>query len=158
MSDLETKYESVVNLLRDCVYKLQLKTGYTDTDELMSEANWAFLVACEKYDPKRGSFSNYVWVKVTGHLLTYYGNRVREKTREEEGVKGKQISERFSLRRFLFDLSEDARILSSLSLEPPVRRKGSSTRETVIAYLKDCGWSMFRIRRGFKEIEEALRS
>ncbi len=158
MSELESKYESVVNLLKDCVYKLQLKTGYTDTDELMSEANWAFLLACEKYDPKRGSFSNYVWIKVTGHLLTYYGNRVREKKREEEGVKGRQISERFNLKRFLFELSEDARILSSLSLEPPASHKRHSQRETLIAYLKDCGWSMFRIRKGFQEIQEALRS
>ena len=156
MSEIETAYDGVVNLLRDCVYKLQRKTGYTDTDELMSEANWAFLQAYKKYDPKKGALTTYLWIKVTGHLLTFYGKRVQEMAREKEVSKSLPNPERFNFRNFLFELSEDAKILTTLSLEPPLSKR-KSKKETIVTYLKDCGWSVFRIRRVFQEVQEALR-
>jgi DNA-directed RNA polymerase specialized sigma subunit len=53
-----------------------------DLDDLMSEANYAFLIACEKYDAERAAFNMYLILRIRWALWKRQEKLARQKKHE----------------------------------------------------------------------------
>ena len=89
-------YKDYLQLMRKIVWSFHITTG-EDWNDLFQEAFLGFLEAREKYNPKKGKFSSFLWIVISDRLKKYL--------REEKESSGK----------FLNKLDDD---LQSLIIHP----------------------------------------
>lgn len=152
-------FPQIENLIRYLVRSFLKRAPYLDQDTLMSEGQLAYLEALEDYKPEESLFTTHLWHKVTQRLLDVKEKAYWEKSHRPIIELDKMpTKENFNLQQFLLELSEDAKLMVQLTLEPPEEKKTvRSKRSGLIAYLKDVGWTMSRIHKGFAELREILQ-
>lgn len=139
-----------------------------EIDELLGEAHLHYVNARESYQRECGPF--HFWIKANirwGLLMTarkIHRERVRRQNMEIELVAHKRV---FRLKSLLTELSEDARAVALLALDPPLPIRISTAldsgedrhkriRQSLYEFLSDAGWCRDRIWDSFHEIREAL--
>ena len=147
-------YETVRRLIRRVVQSFHSRHG-GDRQELESQAGELFLYAYRTHRLRKGRFTKRLAYVIYNGLL----DRHRKAAKERLNVEGGDLNDRpgpsrFSLRRFLNELSDDARTVAALVLEgvtEPVRDTWD-----VLWYLIGMGWTARRAARGINEVKGAL--
>ncbi len=174
------RYPRVERLIQKICRKFHWRYG-GDWDEIMSEANWAYVRAVKQWNPERSKLGTWVQTKVQFHLLQLREDRCKRLAREktilnnpcwvepsmtrtlhDEGNKTERhelipAPESFDIRAFLRLLSYDARCVVRQALSPKLSLIQSQYRRDHLAQLLvDLGWAIERIINTFQEIQEAL--
>ena len=161
-------YSDVERMIGMLVDRCQSRFG-GDRDELLSEANIAFMRAYKMFDPKKARFTTYLYHKVWGTLRRHCNTRISRQKRIGGVV---QINEdltptarEFNLHEFSKLLTEDAMFVAQIALETPndlkqvlltKKLKRPSWIRTLRRHLLDMGWTMGRIKESFAEIKSIL--
>jgi hypothetical protein len=129
--------------------------------EVMSEIHEHFMKAFLSYNPERGaSIRTWIVYKVRKQLMQSRRCFMRRRLPMESGVIGNVVEHHhFNLRRFLFELSGDARIVINLALYDEViqsQHTYHNRRVHLFRHLSSQGWSSDRIYKTFEEIRSAL--
>lgn len=177
-------YEEVKRLIYHTVWSVVRQYG-GDFDELMSEANVAFLDAYESFDGS-SSFSSWLRLNVWGKCVDAVRNRLDEQRRYKrvkddtrsgipvqftadsdglaEGIPDRSCSG-WKIGGMFEELTEDAALVVKLTLETPaeleavVRAKGGqprNLRSSIRNYLAEMGWTACRIAESFNEVRRVL--
>ena len=175
-------YSELKNLIYSTVWNVVKQYG-GDFDELMSDANIAFLEAYANFDGS-SSFSSWVrqsvWFKCVDSIRDRLTEQQRYKRLQDDTKNGVPIQRTahdeqvdgipdtfstWSLNGLLEDLTEDARIVVQLTLETPVeleavvQAKGGqprNLRSSLRSYLAEMGWTACRIAESFNEVRRVL--
>jgi hypothetical protein len=171
MTTLEADYSAFKDLIYYLANKFFRSYG-GEFDEIESEANYAFVLACQSHDPNRGSLSTWAHSCIWGRLRSARYLKIRESQRLVDYKDEIHSPEQGAVSYFMMDLrnivSENAREVVDLVLDMPEdvaqmsieRGRGPSTvRRSLYKYLtKQVGWSERQVRGTFDEIREALKS
>jgi DNA-directed RNA polymerase specialized sigma24 family protein len=173
--ELDDNYRDCKAILYHTVIRFKRRYG-GDLDDLVSEANEAFLRACYSWREEGGaSLKTWVRSKVWHALLKARRKQARRHRllptvgAAERLLAGLPQPRAFDLPGLLRELSEGAAEAARLAVEPPLdvllaaRRHGrgkrlhaGARRQAVREYLAELGWSVRRINAAFREIREAL--
>lgn len=162
----DERYARVEKFVHKLVWGFRRKYGL-DLDDLVSEAHYGYVQACETYDG-RTEFITWVGEKVKRRLQTYVRKVFSERKRPEidlETVPQPATSRDFDLDGLLEKLTPDGREWVMLVLDAPVPvlmtvaelgETPANYRYAVRTWLKDCGWAVARVTEAFTEVKEAL--
>lgn len=162
-SPINDTYADVEKLIYHVANKFRAKHG-GDIEELISEANVAFMKAYKHFNPKRGAkFSTFLHWVIWNHLLSF------AKKPSLPVVDAGQVldnqPEAFLVWDFIDGLTEDAAIVVDLVFASPAELiesaegKGNQARNwrsSIRDYLLQRGWGTDRIINCFSEIAAAL--
>jgi len=165
------KYEKMI-------YKLSWKyarIGYP-LDELVSEANWAYMRAKKTFNPDKGKFGTHLYNSIRGHLhnLTKPSNNsFIELEQEESPIKmnnfaaGGNPEKRVILKDQIEKANNDCTVTVNLIFQMPPELYAlcnevscpKLTKRRLYRYLKNYkGWEHKRIKKALNEIETIMRS
>lgn len=128
------------------LYSLAWKTSNAypvSFEEAKAEAYFAFMKACEQFDPKRGAkFSSWCYFWTWTHLKTFVTKRTVDPlcfVELDDDLTGEAPPERSEFMESLADLSEDAKEIISLLLETPgeILELGAPTPKRILKRVKD---------------------
>ena len=148
-------YQSVKKLIYSICHRFRKKYG-GDWEELESEANYYYVLACKGWDEKKGKFSTHLTWKVWFGLLDMVRERARKSKRIEQ-LDFRKMATRihFDVNQFHMELSKDAVTVAKMAVGDFGNVDGRKWEITKV--LLDLGWSGKRIAKAFKEIGEALQ-
>jgi len=63
-------YKNYLKLIQKITWSFYKTTG-VDWNDLFQEAFFGYLEAKEKYDPKKGKFSSFLWITISSRLKKY---------------------------------------------------------------------------------------
>lgn len=175
---IDDTYQEVVKLIYSAVWDFIRAYG-GDFDEALSEANDAFMSAYAGYNPQRGEFSTLIMTSIHNRLIDGKRRQHRDNKKcrisiSAEAPGGGKIEdsiesrphEEFSKEDFFNDLSEDAKIVLDMILDPPpyianaVQAKGDQPRNwrsTIRQHLQyKLYWDSNRVQLCFAEIKTKL--
>lgn len=173
-SPITETYEDVRRLIYHVCNQFARRYG-GDVEELISDANVAYMKAYESWKPGRGTkFSTYVVVCVWRRLAALRKAEQRRKAVWSRGLDdispdqlpvtaGHTIGDRFA--DLLEELSEDTAsvvrmvVNATSDISEVAEAKGGkyrNWRSTIRSHLRDIGWTHNRIRAAFEEIEAAF--
>lgn len=178
---LEETYLDLQRMVIKIVSKAHKRYG-GDWDELMSEANRLFVLACKRHDPKRGSITTCVYIAVMRGLNDRYRRECKrlkgcheisldsiqmgEEDERHIEIFIKELQDTASdIKHLLMEISDDAKCVVDLVLFPPrdlqeeIKACKNSTikRRCIEEYLRfTLKWTRFRIRKVVQELREAL--
>lgn len=167
-------YPLVDDLLWKLVFKFVRKHG-GDRDEVRQNAEYQFVQAIHKYEPRRGPIEN--WIKFFVYRELQSDDRTerrrahllpRSKDVVLEDLPGDELS-LSPLEDLLCRLGEDAATIVRLVFETPkqveedIKRRDetkgvspTNIRTALRSYLRGVGWAASRISESFGEIRAAL--
>lgn len=158
------RYQSVRRMVYGLVIAHVRRYG-GDWQEAVQEAHLAYATAADSYDATRGAFTSWVHRHVRLRLMTLTRRRLRRR-KLGDGVRlptAVTQQDRFDLRRFIGELSEDAATVVRLVAETPgelllgENRSTAAARQSRLAgLLAELGWAGRRVASVFQEIREAL--
>jgi len=166
----EQSYEDVRRLIAKVSSSFRRRFG-GDYQEIISEANVAFLEAYRTYDCDRGSFSKRVSYVVYMQLVENACKRMNHAKKYPEVLITPDVPEKHhhgGLGSILSEVSEDAAIVIRLVLDPPGELycrmppprsssfRAEEVRDAVADFLLDVGWATRRVIDAFDEIREVL--
>jgi len=162
MVNADHAYEEIKTDLSKTVNTFRRMYG-GEVDDLRSLAGELFTIACHEYDPKRADLQGFVHWKIWYGLL----NRKRaDRPLKMQKLPRQLIGRRqFSLRKLFAEISQDARTIIRLFVDPPAEvtnlasKQGrvEDLRRAVELYLsQSSGWTWLRMGKAFTEIQEAL--
>lgn len=177
-TDIDEGYALVRNLIFDQVHRFRRRYG-GDVDELVGEANLAFVRGHEQFvggvmkngQPIRTEYHRHIRYWVWYELFDAMRARLSRHALvaivpvADYGDYNLAAPAGFDAMEFADELSEDARYVAQLVLDPPVAvsrvavAKGAQPRNfrsTIRDHLKDRGWANARINAAFGEIKETL--
>jgi len=149
----------VLGILRKVAWSYSKRTG-VEFEDLMAEAYFGFMQACDKFDPKKhAKFSTWCQTKVTCHIKTVLAKQYTDASRLSfvEEIKDEMLpvvlpdssAFRSCLEEQLKDLSRDAKDLIRAILDQ------TGPDRTPLQMLKE-GCRRLRFERGFDEVELAI--
>ena len=160
------KYESCIMLIRQIVWDFISHTGLpkSEYEELFSQANLYFMLACTTYKPDKAKFSTWVVIQVWNRLMKelYQTQAALDKLNDPRN----RPPIAHSNRRFVEivdELGSDGLALLMLVRSGELDIEGllkghSNGLKTVFRFLReDRGWSRAEIHRSFKEIARLFR-
>lgn len=163
-------YADVEKLIYDTAWKFRKQFG-GDIDELIADANTHFMRAytATSFDPLKSCFTtwvrNIVWRGLLADHTTARRRRVRVIPTDVEFQEPAKEDRSGKIGEMLTELSEDAKMVVSLVLQPPaelyyesVRRgdKPRNLRSALRDYLHTIGWGLERVAESFSEIKDVL--
>ena len=174
LTPLEETFADVEKLLYLVVHDFRRRRGPgLDIDKLKSDVFWSFMVAYEKYEIEKGSFSGYIRFHACKHLLTKARRVMQERNRESEPlnidpvwIPQRQRSWQWDAEVFRSLLSEDVDTVVQLTLDVPrglkrcINRRGGTPRNwraSLRQYLMGQDWEPYRITKAFNEIGDTLQ-
>ena len=137
-------------LLNDCK---------VDEDELLIEADIAFVRATQTWKEGKVAFASYLALCVDRALRDFWDVWKKHPRGVGDDGCGDQLSSRreFNMPLFLGEVSKDAAEAIKVVLAQPDRTNNTNTRKKLLRHaLKDMGWTGRRIAQCWKEIKEAL--
>lgn len=161
--------ERLIGMLVDNFHRRYPYAG--SRDELLSEANMAFLRAYEQFDPEKARFTTYLYHKVGGTLRRFRNKKLTANGRtmilnDPEIVKEARQKEikQFDLNLFAKFMTEDAVLVLGLLFESTTdlketvltKKRNPSMNRTVKRHLKKMGWAWTRVQSTFAEIRTAI--
>lgn len=178
---MELTYLDVVRLIHMQIHRL-VGNGITyNQEQALSDANLAYVKAYHNFLPEKAKFTTHIGFRVSMAIISELkklGKRQRTLTFSELDETGKnQIQEKLSVKpqpiekglpNWTDSLSEDAKMVVKLSLDPPrditclmeMRKTDriNSYRSCIKEHLGFLGWSKFKISKVFKEIGDAINA
>lgn len=152
MTVTDQDYLSLRNMLCKIVLKIQNKYG-GDFDDLMSEANECFMLACHSHNPNKSRLITWVHQKVWyGLLESARVHAKRNKRYAPANLENVQSKLTFDVERLLSEVSADAANIINL-----IVYDNKDKRSAVIQHLLSIGWAAERILESFREIKDALK-
>lgn len=162
-TEMSVRYESCVDLIRDTVWEFirHNKLPHREYEELFSQSNLYFVLACESYDPDKSKFNTWIYIQIWDRLLKelartcaayqkLYFPRPRPIISYMQPPNIDIIDELSSDGLALLILLRNGELATILT-------EHRSSLRTVSKFLRECGWSRIEIRRAFKEIATLLR-
>mgnify|MGYP006921380786 CR=1 FL=1 len=167
----ETYYD-IQDLLRKLVHRFRRTHGWMTNetfDDMMAEANLAFMMAYRCYDSREAEFTTWVQSRVTYYFLEKYRKLTKNHVRGhvvEAPMEDFQDTACLS-DRMRQELSEESYQVYEAVLQVPMEVKLSlkeqgkhvtpkRIRKAVKEYFYDQGWSPWKVQECFQEIKEAL--
>jgi DNA-directed RNA polymerase specialized sigma subunit len=169
----EETYAGVRKLLLKLCWSYKRKFG-GEMEELLSLANEGFVRAWRSWQPGKGNrFSTHCYNMVRWTLVSHLRESNREShkpattllpleevaaDRRCEGSKWEPEARRdIDLKAVLEGLGTDAATIIELALAlPDYQRHESKLRKSLVETLLKLGWSVGRIKKGWREIREVL--
>ncbi len=164
-------YDDVRKLIYKLCYNFHIKSGI-EFEELVAEANLAFLKAYKAFNPKRGAFTTLLYWSVVHHLQRIAVQRSKRSKVWKTNLPNSnliqmhvKIAGDFNLPKFTESLSRDGKFLVELIFDGPneigkalrtIRIEKRNWRKILKIHLKTIGWSGCRISKSFREVREAL--
>jgi len=137
-------------------------------DDVLSDANSAFLEAYESWEPGQSSFTSWLRHRIFSTAVNNLRHQCREQGRREH-VEESDIPDynrsTWNVRQVLEELTEDAALVVKLTLETPAeleaiaQAKGGqprNLRSSLRQYLAEMGWTAYRIAESFNEVRRVL--
>ncbi len=167
---LDVSYKSVEGLIYATAGKFfrRHKSGIS-FDEMVSQANLAFVKACKSYSPEKAKFTTWVTIHIWYHLKKQMQKSFKDKLRplpDKYDIEDTQMNT-WEWKEFRKGLKKRSRILVRLILSPTpelvriTESLGEPTRENVRTalkvYLQGHGWNMSQITMAFQEIHRRLK-
>lgn len=171
---MEELYHKLERMLQQIVTNFFTRYG-GDREELLAEANLAFVRAMRRYDPKRGAKPiTWVHIKVWRHLQNVASEQRNRRLHEcsldvlkyenSEGTPDGEVRapEKFELQHFQAELSEPAKRLVNVLTRRGViarivsRHTGPGRRAALADVLIDMGWSAREILEGMQNVARNL--
>ncbi len=156
----EQRYVEVARLLRKAVRMFVRRHG-GEVEDLLSVVHGAFVRCCQTYSGQKGSkFSSWVWYKAWSAMQSHLRHQRRRQAHHPvvkriwEQVED-PIRTEVSTQSDEPERSEDGRDVTELILHVQKKRT-QSLRSATIRYLRDQGWSDYRIRRAMEEIRRNM--
>lgn len=160
---LQTTYEDVKRLIHSTVHKFYEKYG-GDYEELVSEANLAFMVAYNTYNPSRAKFSTWLVRMIVWRLLSL--QRVEAAFSHEPLTDVGEMTEVMDLSDLINGMSDDAKTVVNMVIASPrrltrlVEKRGRGTpvhyRGALRELLLDLNWTTKQIQATYEEIRNLL--
>lgn len=163
---IDSKYVEVERMIGMLVDMFRRQYG-GDRDEILSDANLAFVRAYHLYDANIAKFSTYLWHKVWLSLKRERAFRIKKGSKTvnvENFAKTTTIQKAFNFSDFMKHLTKDACIVTQMALETPndlkqivlFKNNSPNWRETIRKHLLSIGWTIERVRESFAEIKAIL--
>lgn len=171
-------YKEVERLIWNEIHSFRRTYGYHfDEDDLLSEANEAFLKAYNTFDEDKGKFSTYLTICIYRRFLDVMYNKQQQNrlrtvsldTTSTDGSLHETISAKqelgFNFEEYVEGWTEDSKTILRLILQTPtelselVSGKGGEPRNwrsSIREYLLACGWDWYRVSDTYKEIRAVL--
>lgn len=161
--DPEAEFPKVENMLHSLAWATAKKHPGI-FEEAKAEAYWAFMRACNEYNPtktKGGKFSSWCYFRTWTHLKTWVTKRATDRLsfiEIDDDLAGMAPATVSSHVEFIEDMSEDAREIIRLLTETPSELVGigfmSPKRfmKKVKEYLVEQGKDRRRVERAHKEL------
>lgn len=163
--DPETQFPQVEKMLYKLAWKFANQYPVT-FEEAKSEAYFAFMLACQNYNPKKGKFSTWcyfsVWCKLKDMVMKGASDPLTFVEIKEE-LLGEAPPEKAESLDMVEDLSEDAREIISLIVETPqeILNEVSSPKtllKRVKSFLVQMGRSIEAVDRADREIRQRFQA
>lgn len=168
-------FEDVRLLIWDTCHKFYRRYGNLNgtVEELFSVAQLSFMKAYHSYTEKSSSFATWVRWYIWHELLELQRGDMRRnkaaKVTPTDMVENDYVAphSNFNMVDFVDSLSEDAKMVVNLVVDPPeglaaaMRRRGPGdgrTKLSIEQFLSGFEWDSFKISEVFSEITTALRS
>ena len=176
---LDVKKSIHFTILKFCK---KTKCRVLDYDEAMAEASVVYLKCLKTLDKTKAALKTWVCFKVWKHLQSLYRKEVRrnklfpvhlesdffQQNNNENSSDFAEsnlctvidpVSKRkddFNVYDFLTTLPDEASLLVWLVFNPPNKLKEQS-KQAILSYLKNAGWSTKRIDSAFRTVRKSLR-
>ena len=164
LNDLEKYMKQVknklkyINQMENLIRKLAWKYARqafnnelaVDFEELMAEANLAYLEALRTHDEEKGKVTTHIWNTVSGHLQNYLKEELKHKHLDFSEVDIPKSSV-----PYFEKLSKEAQQIASLALSNPryVCMDKEEAQLSIIAELLNNGWQWSKIYLGLKNLK-----
>jgi DNA-directed RNA polymerase specialized sigma24 family protein len=170
-TEVTAQYDEHVDLIRKTVWEFITRLGlsYREFDELFSQANLYFMLACKSYEPERAEFSTWVRTQVWTRLMNEWRNSKlaleklylpRERTApsyahiqtpildivDELGVEGLTL---------LILVRSGKLDLSKIFADHPNSLR--AVFRTIVRFLYENGWSSLEIRQSIRDLGKLYR-
>lgn len=155
-------YTDLENMIYDIVHKF-IRRYSGEFDEILSQANYYFVLAYESYEQGRSSFNTWAYFRIWKGLLNERQKQLKPTYREED--KQEVSTKDFLLVDLLDGLSDDSQFIVQLVLESPkelqelftVKKEERKSAKIILQeYLKGIGWTIPQIKKSFRELAEVL--
>lgn len=161
-------YQSVAALINSLVSKFFTRThpDHRDRDEMLSEAQLAWLEAHRTFDPTKAKYTTWVGFKVLKALQEKQRQgpyRFRRPRVDIPDNLEKIYDFRDRIPTIMKEVSADSQLILELLVDCPfkvITGNGSPERKQnrLVRFLRRMGWAWDRITESFNEIREALYS
>lgn len=161
----EQNYVDVSRLVNKLAWNY-VKTHGGDFDEVLAQANEAYVMAAASYVPEKSRFTTWVYQQVWFRLRKIRrGRSVRTVELTEEALEQREAKTNW-LECLMAEISDDARTVVRVLVESPTdvlkalfgaRPCGVKARKKLLRHMRrEHGWSIARVLSAFSEIKEAL--
>ena len=135
-------------LLRKIAWSYSKKSRI-DFEELLAEANLAYLEALRTYDESKGKVTTHVWTSVTGKLKTYIRDEVQHTCMPID-----EIEKEYYSAPYFEKIGKDAQEIAELVLSNPdyIYMDQFDAQVKIGQDLLQKGWNWTKICRSFKEL------
>jgi len=163
---MDNKYNKYKKMIYKLVWRYA-RIGY-EFDELLSEANWAYVRACKTFNPDKSKFCTHLYNTVNGHLHNFTkpsidnspitDNMSKDNYNQQRRVAFKDILEKsgddvVTIINLIFNMPERLAAMCNEVSCPKV------TRRRLTRYLvTNSGWKPARAQRALSTIQEIVRS
>ena len=162
-SELVMQYPKYQSLVHKTILSVHASIG-GDIEEMFSMAGTLYMQACQTYKPERGVFPSHVRKVTWDDTYALRRTEIRRDQRMDREVDLLTVPAKpagFDLAEFTSSLSDEARRLLDLALDPPddvMRTKeGLPKQNSLFACAKRLfGWTAEQIAETVSEIQSAL--
>ncbi len=154
------------NMIFKIAHEMKAKHPNEDFEELVSEGYFGIMNYVPKYDPKKSELSTWVQKSAWGQMKNFCINvkMHRDIATEKDSSVFFHMEQKNWLPNFLRELSEDAHLLATATLEAPgqlndvIRQTAPKTSQKALRrYMKDVlKWDNIRINIAWKEVSACL--
>lgn len=134
-----------------------------DIEDLKSEANIAFITACNTHNPEKAKLSTWIWKNVQYHLNAYIKKYIVEfePLYDEIPDTDNRIEARENFNACIENMSQEAQQIVRIVLDSPgefFELSSRYARGILFRKLREMGWSWSSIWDSFREIKTSLNS
>lgn len=171
-------YRDVEKLIYKEVGSFQKRFG-GDFDELLSEANLAFMRAYKAYDLTRGEFTTLLVTSIRHGMMNVLRSRMKANSRKtvsldavgcNDTALAEQLADemeppKFDLESFAKGLTKDAKTVIEILLDTPTDLESAffwaggeerHWKSSIRQYLQSLGWTAVRVKESFLELKVAM--
>jgi len=158
--------ETNIGLIRKIAWSFHNSTG-EDWNDLFQEASLAYCEALQKYNPKKGKITTYMWWCISSHLVNYLHLQYRQNGHIECIEDLRAVDRPVESVSLFGSLSKEAKEIANMVLSSPEALDGLSPQliknNIIRILLKQKRWSRFtkkwatfKIKARFRELKIAV--
>jgi len=162
--DLNESYDTYKEKIQRVAKYHQHRYG-GDLEEILCQANFLFVKAVISHKTEKAPLEAWIYQSIKFGLHTNFRTQARHAKKLSQLRTTLIYENTFNLGLFLSMLNDDARYAVEVALDPPQQiidiaelhgGRINSFRSSLKLFLKNQGWSKYRMQRVFIEIRESL--